>query len=87
MAIHVNVASKPNLPSVVDYVFHDRRRSYSIEGTDAVKHHWQRPGASRDNVRDNRVAGIDFPFQSRKNPPLRFMVLLSDVVGSGFRFW
>ena len=31
----------------------------------------------RDNGYDNRVAGLDSPSQNRKNPPLRFIVLLS----------
>ena len=31
----------------------------------------------RDNGYDNRVAGFDSPSQNRKNPPLRFIVLLS----------
>ena len=30
----------------------------------------------RDNVRDNRVAGVDCPFQSRPAPRLRFIALL-----------
>ena len=29
-----------------------------------------------DNVRDNRVAGVDCPFQSRPAPRLRFIALL-----------
>ena len=33
----------------------------------------------RDNDYDNRVAGFDSPSQNRKNPPLRFIVLLSRV--------
>ena len=31
----------------------------------------------RDNAYDNRVAGLDFPSQNRKDPPRRFIVLLS----------
>ena len=34
----------------------------------------------RDNGYDNRVAGLDSPSQNRKNPPLRFIVLLSRVL-------
>ena len=43
----------------------------------------------RDNGYDNRVAGLDSPFQNRKNPPLRFIVLLSRWRGPlvDSRFW
>ena len=38
----------------------------------------------RDNVYDNRVARFNSPSQNRKNPPLRFIVLLSRVIVLGF---
>ena len=39
----------------------------------------ERDDLSLDNGYDNRVAGFDSPSRNRKNPSLRFIVLLSRV--------
>ena len=61
-------------------------RKFAIVLRCGVTFNWQRANLcsrdEQDNGYDNRVAGLDSPSQNRKNPPLRFIVLLSRVAGS-----
>ena len=46
---------------------------------ESTKRNGEESNLFKFNVRDNRVAASDFPFQSRSAPRLRFIALLSGV--------